>query len=1244
MLKQITAVITVLFISLSSVASDYQDAWSAISKKNYKEAKILLQKAIKNPSTSIDAYILLNYLQTYEGHEVTIPGMIEKLSQNIDKNAYLYALWFNGAALGQYSKKSSYQLNLLNNIISDKTYNGSIRSAAHYVKAMHYLYSNDINNANQEWINMGSIQDWQLTGPFENISGTGVKVANDPLTFPESSAKFTGINNVEIGWFTPSQTTRQGWLFTHAHMPVNSAVVYAQTFVESPADQDVLIDAGCNGAIKIWLNDALVISEVKERVTELDYYKNHCRLKKGYNRIMVQLGYTNNSIPNFIVRFTDEQFNPIANLNTSSQNHPYIKETTPSQVTSLKHFAEDFFEKKIASTPGNLINYILLCQTYLRDFRTAEARQVIDKALKISPENPLLKFELMLCLNKADNRTLFLQEIDWLKENDPTSYVNYQMKISNLMDEEKYAEAETELKNWTDSYGEDENILEKKASILGKLGKMDELVKLVDTIFHKYPENTSFLTMMFQVKKLVQKDSKAALDVYENYLKTNYSYGIIDQIATEYKGQGLNDKYLGLLENLYKEFSFDPSFPNALSNYYYEQRNYAKSLDYAQKTLLLAPYTGAYWKNVAVVQEQMNDKANAIASYKKAIYYDRTNYEARKKLKALEQHVDLYTLLPQKDVYASAKKANANSDYDFSYLIDDKATIIYDEGASEEYTEYAVKLYTQKGIDDWKELYLPFNSNTQTLLIEKSEVIKANGSKVPAEREDNHLVFTGLESGDAIYVKFRVQNYSTGRLGREFWDKFLFNSFVPSALARYTLILPKDYQFNSTVINSKITPSVKESNGYKVYNWELKDIQPMKSEPLMPTLNDVGAVLHLSTLKSWTDVANWYSDIAYQNMTDNFDLTGLYNEIFADAKSLTNLEKAKLIYKYIVTKIRYSSVSFRQSGLTPQPVSKIISTRLGDCKDLSTLFVALAAKAGIPAQLVLIDTRDNGQKDMVLPSMEFNHCIALTHIDGEDYYLELTDGNMPFGSLPGNLYDALALIVPAQGEKATQDIQPLKALNRTKQKIIREVLVNLNGKDEKLVVKAKRYGNLTAAWREDYASLTAEKQKESFEQFISNSYKNPVKLDNVSFTGLTDLSDSLITNYSYTVKNELIEAGSMKMIKVPFMDIIATLENFSLDKRQFPIEYWNYENVDEYQTSVIIQLPEDKKEIEIPVNENLHYKNSIYSVSYIKDGNRIKIIRSVKIDRQNITPDNYDEFKNFFSQIVDAEAKYIVFK
>ena len=1243
MIKIFSVVLLFTFIFSTTFANDYDDAWKAINNKNYAAAIPLLTKALKDPATSMDAFCTLTYLHSYQGKEIEIYGLLKELTSDADKNAYLYAMWFNGAIVGNYGKKAAYQLALLDTIDKDNSFNGSLKAAAHYVKAMHLVFSNQYENAKIDWAQMGTLQQWQFAGPFENISGSGFNYNYGPLNAANGNATFNGMNNIEVKWTVPIKSGNEGWVFCHPFMQQSSATVYAQTFVYVPMDTKVLLNAGVNGAVKIWVNDAIVLSESKERVTELDYYKNYCYLKKGYNRILVQLSYTNNTISNFIIRLTDDKMTGINNSSSTALLQPYSKEEKINPVTSIKHFAETVFENKIKAAPLNFINYVLLSQTYLRNSRITEARQIIEKGLILSPDNPLLKFELIQIFIKAENRTLLLQEVDWLKENDPESYMNVQMNIQTLITGEKYEEANTALNEMIKNFGEDENILQIKARVLGKLEKIDELVKLVDSGYVKYPSNTSFVTMKFQVKKLIEKNNKAAAEVYKTFLKDNYESTIFQNLANEYKEQGDDTSYVAMVNKFISMSAQDPYSVSILTKYYYEKQDYIKALVYAQKANAMAPTVGLYWHNIASTYEQMNNKEAAIANYKKTIYYNRTDYDARKKLTLLLKQQELYKLLPESDVYALVKKSAIVSTSDYSYILDEKGTILYDEGASEEYIEYVIKINNQKGIDTWKELNLSY-SNSQSLLVDKCEVIKVSGTKVTAERNDGSIVFTGLQTGDAIHVKYRLQNYSTGRIGRAFWDKFIFNSFANSQSVRYTLIVPKAMLFNAKVINSSLEPSIKEVDDFKIYTWQMKDLLPLKSESLMPPVNDIAAVLHISTIKSWEEIAGWYSDIAYQDITDNYDLDILYKEIFKNNISESNYAKVKRIYDYIVTNIRYSSVSFRQSGYVPQNISKIINTRLGDCKDVASLFVALTSKAGIKASLVLVDTKDNGIKDMLLPSMEFNHCISLVHIDEKDYYIELTNSDLPFGSLPSSDIGALSLIIPEHGQKSTSQLSLIVPVNRAKEKLVRKIKLSVTGNDLNVESETKRYGSIISSWRNTYANLSAEKQKESYLQTLSNDNKNSVKLDTVSFAGLKGDGDSVIVKCKYTIKNELIDAGSMKMIKIPFIDIVASLESLAADTRIYPLQYWNYENTDAYETYIDIQIPSGKTLMEYPADKNFTFKNSTYTLNFLKSDNQLKISRKVNLIRSDISTDDYAAFKIFFSNIVEAESKYVIFK
>ena len=309
MYKYFCHLVALLILPICLFANDYDKAWEALHENNRKQALEYLEKAMNDPALVVDAYLTYIYLKTFEGNDQSVKDFDEKILNKVkDPNPYLFALWFNEAALGGYGKKTEKrQLELIKEILADNRFNGSLRSAAHYFNGLSLLDSKEFEKAKKEWGQMGSVTQWQLVGPFENLSRSGFDKSYGPLEHPEKDAAFKSLTNALVKWFSPPHTNNDGWFFIQPHLPNRTAVTYAQSFIDIPADMDVLINAGVNGSIKVWVNDALVISEERERVTELDCYKSACHLKKGYNRVLVQVGYTNNSIPNFIIRLTDNK-------------------------------------------------------------------------------------------------------------------------------------------------------------------------------------------------------------------------------------------------------------------------------------------------------------------------------------------------------------------------------------------------------------------------------------------------------------------------------------------------------------------------------------------------------------------------------------------------------------------------------------------------------------------------------------------------------------------------------------------------------------------------------------------------------------------------------------------------------------------------------------------------------------------------------------------------------------------------
>lgn len=1249
--KVLTLGCLILAFCSAVVGNDYEDAWAALHKNNITEAKALLKKAMQDPALAADAYATWLFVATFEGKEAKEKDFMPSLYQKVkDANPYLFALWFNEAVLGTYGKKTSTQMNTLEKLLSDKNINGSLKSAGRYVMSWHWYATNKMEQRYPEYEKMGAVGPmWQLVGPFDNLSGSGFDKEFGPLEHPEANATFKSANNAEIKWFLPAEMDRDGWTSIGAYLQGTTAVIYAQCFVEAPRDMKVLLNAGGTGAVKIWVNDAPVVSASKECITELDYYKHQVDLKKGYNRLLVKLAYTSTNYPNFIVRFTNNNYEAIEGLKYSSDLRPYPKQSSAVvKSTPVKHFAEAYFEEKIKADSGNIVNYLLLNETYLRNQQITESRRLLEKLIKKYSDNSLIRFALLQCYMKEQNRTMLAREIETLKAKDPDCALSIKFKINEWMDLEKYDEAEKEIDGYVSKFGEDNEILNTRIKLLSSKNKLDELVKTIKAAYKEQPGNSRVAELMYNVKTKVDQDVSGGIEVLETFLKDNYDFNIAKVLAEAYKQQGKADKQLKIYQTVAKDFPYDAELLNTVALYYYNQQNYSKAAETGKEVLRLSPYTATYWENLGFYYQNMQQKNEAIDAFKKAIYFDANKYTSREKLRELQNKPSLWKSFPEYNIDDLIKNAvDTIKDYDYHYLLNEQLGIVYPEGASEELNTLIVKINNQKGIDSWKESNITYNSNSSYLVIEKAETVKKSGTKTPAEQNNNSVVFTGLEVGDVIVLRYKLQHYPQGRLASHYSQKFIFNGFVPEITSRYALLVANNININHKTLNTNVTPVITKPEDYTLYTWQMNNVAALKSEPYMPTLGDAGYSVTVSTMPNWNIIGNWYSDLSAKRTEDDFDVQEVFNTLFPKGVAgLSQKAIAKSIYNYIESNIRYSSVSFRQSAYLPQKPGTTINTALGDCKDLSALFTALAKMANIKSNMVLVSTRDYGKHAMVLPSLEFNHCIVKTWLDGKMYYLELTDNNLPFASLPSSLYEAVSLTIPSKSDEGGNiNIEPIVSPGRIKDIIKRRSTLKVNGDNIEISTDVQKSGALSSDLKYTYSDLSREKQMEEMEKTISGKYKNAVTLKDIRFKNINEPTDSLQYSYQYSVQNEVSEVGSMNMFKIPFEDVVATVDNFSANQRKFAVEYWRYEDVDEYETTVDIEIPAEYKFIELPQSQKLSFRNNKYSLEYVvKSPNHLIVKRKALLQKEDVPVGEYEQMKSFLSNIVKAESKYIAFK
>lgn len=1241
-------------LPLCSLAGDYEKAWEALLKNDKEKARTLLLKAIKNNDNRNSAIATLLLFETNEGrgHKV-IKDYNNPARQITEPDAYWYALWFNEAVLGDYGRKDDAHLENINYAMTNAAFNGSMHSAGHYFQSMHEYYSMQQEKAIPHYEKMGALENWQYVGPFDNINGSGFSKEYGPVKEVNKGKGFLSFNNTQIDWFTPKFTNRQGWVFVGAMFPATTAIGYMQTFVHSAEEKDALVCLGGAGAFKLWINDKELIAEPNEKITELDFYKVRCHLKKGYNRILVQIGYTADiQSPNFIVRLTDDQYNTLPGITSTDEVKPYMKDNSTTAPVAIPHFAETYFRQLMEKKPQDPVNPILLANVYIRNQEHDKAREVMSPLLKRYPDHAFILSQYINGLSTKRHYTEVMEKIETLKQLDKDNYWVMSLEVTRLEEEKKYAEALEQVNRLIAKVGETQENMQQRINNMGRLEKLDSMLILLKDAYARYPDNEAFASMTYYVEKNLNRDPAAALAVMEKFCSRKFHYNMLKSLAAEYLQQGQHDKGEEIYRTMLSYVDYDRGPYEEVSGYFFGRQKYDSAIHYLERLHSISPYYHKALGDIgySYLQQNRNDKAKEY--FTKALALHSGMYAYRKQIRTLEGKPDIFGLFPATDEYTrinAALKEPKDTAHSFYYIFDEKNVVLYPDGANEREVYTALYIRNNSGIDNWKEISLPYNDVYETVTIIKAEVIKANGSKVPGEIYNNQVVFTKLEPGDAVFYHYKVSSYGIGRLGKEFWDKFYFSAHVPTEGARYSILAAKALPLHYELVNNdKLKPKVTDKGEFKLYTWELKNIAAYKQESYMPSLNDFGEVLHLSTVKDWNVIAEWYSDITRMQSRDEFDVNVAYAEIFPQgADKLDDWEKARRIYDYIEANIVYSSVSFRQGAYVPQRASKTLVTRLGDCKDMSALFLAFAHKAGLDANLVLVNTRDNGNRGLRLPSMEFNHCIVRFKAGNAHHYLELTDKYLPFGVLPQSVRLAQMLNIPYRFNGANEQLQQVSpAGNSSATALVRRINVKVNKSDVEVKTNSASTGTLSAYLRGRFRNNTPDENKQSVQKQVAAYYKNHVELDKFSFRNLDKLTDSVHQEVSYTVKNEVVNVGDFSMLRPSFMEQVASQDIFTSEARMHPFEYWEYENVDKYVTEVDIELPEGKAFNQVPESLKTSFSWMTYSISYEKlSPGKLRIRREFNTDtNKNISTESFTGMKDFFNKILETEQKYISFK
>ncbi len=1235
---------TILLLRTLTFASGSNElvakAWKALEGKGQAEAEKNFKDAIATDKKNTRAYLGLSLLYDMQDRKAEAWNTFKSvLTTEQNYYPYLAAQWLFTWDEKIRTTQSTGIVELLQKLSKSADADGILKAQASEQLGTYFLNRGDLPQARGWFSKMNAVTAWTLCGPFDNISASGFEKSFPPEKEFDTTKTYEGKNGIPATWFEPAAMRLDRWVDFTRYFAFQQSVFYANNFLYSPKKQQVQIRIGTSGSLKAFLNDEEIIQYFDENNNDLDTYIVETELQEGWNRLLIKCGYSEISRCNFMVRITNGSGEPVDGLKIAVTNQAYRSKPGVPKRT-IENFAEVFFKDRMKQFPDHPENYLLLAQVYLMNDKAVEAELVLREALKRSPNNTIILNKMLEAYIRGEKIDEVAQTLEKLLAVAPDLPTALLYKIQRAVDAEDLDTAEETLNQLKSVQPMSENVYRQEIALFRKKKQTEKIIDLNKEAYTRHPDVWDFVVLEASFAQNKQRNTERAKEIVGGYLKNNYNANALILLA-EYSLSSSLSEWKTYYDKLVELEPNAPGYHYKMAKVYSSLQEYTEAERSLKKAIAICPNSDAYWSELGDLYRIQKNILRSMSAYQTALKYNPANYDAREKLRELQGKKSVFAQFTAANIDSAVKAAPKASDYPNDngiVLLDDSKRVVFDKGTSMLQRELLVKVFNKTGIDQYKEFGIPYNPYTETLVIEKAVSIKKDGSEVKADVARNAVVFKQLEENDCLYVKWKTKNYYNGRLSNQFWDDNYFNGGYPVVYSRYALLAPGELKFKHSTQNMSGTPTQRTTDEGVLYEWSIANEPAIVYEAGMPPLTDVVKTLYISSIESWEYLVDWYTDLARTKTRSSFEIKEEVENLFAGRKNLSEEEKIRTVYNFITENIRYSSVSFRQSPLVPQRARDVLVNRIGDCKDVATLCIAMLNEVGITAHHVLVNTADQGSNANILPTISFNHAIAAVETKNGLLYLDLTANNFPFGSAPPPDVNAFSLLIKEGADKPAY----LTRKNFTSNNVFRTTAVAIAA-DNAIEVKhsSKRTGAESAAVRYFYREKSQADREKGYLQGLSRDFPN-ASLRKLVFSGLDTVTNTVSTNVEFRVPDYVSQSGKFKFLKLPWADKLEPNEALASEKRTYPIVSWSYEDTLREQLSV--KLPNGF--VVEDVIPKVRYTSPVadYSVTYKLSGGSLLATREFIQKKNKVQPEEYVAYKKFYNDALKEDTKQIVLR
>ena len=613
---------------------------------------------------------------------------------------------------------------------------------------------------------------------------------------------------------------------------------------------------------------------------------------------------------------------------------------------------------------------------------------------------------------------------------------------------------------------------------------------------------------------------------------------------------------------------------------------------------------------------------------------------------------------------AQAPLPTYSDDTDAVVLLDEKVTTVSSTGEVHTIYRKAYKILRPEGRSKGT-LYTYYDNETQLTFLKAWSMTSQNGDYEVKEVEAAETtVFSEELYADTRCKVLQIPAANPGNvIGYEYQQRqrplvpqamWSFQDEIPVRRARFTLELPANWRYTAYWRNrATVTP---QQTGDNRWTWELADIEPVRSEPEMPTWRSFAGQFGVSfgprdSISSWAQVSRWYTQLAADRREITPSIRDKVREIVAGVTD--PMEKIRRLATYVQHSIRYVAIEIGVGGYRPHAAQEVLASGYGDCKDKVTLLNAMLQEAGIDSYYILINV-DRDYIGTEFPSpLGFNHVILAIHLPrdavvsgtspvlqneklGTLLLFDPTDSSTPMGYLPASLQSNHGLLVAdGDGELVMLPLSP-PSVNR----LLRVATVSLDKLGNvKGSVDEVRTGHPAAELRERLLDLP-NKQRQNVLQNMLDDLVDGAVLTGAGVSDLKEFSGSISLHYDFTARGYSQHVGDLFVFRSCVLGHKSRdVMEGKLRKKPVAFSYTTSES-----DVIDISFPAEYAVDEIPQPVKYEYPWADYKSETRTAEHALHYTRNYELKDVRVSVDKLDDLKKFFREVTDDERAFTVLK